>query len=156
MSTDTKDLVQRLRTLSRDLIDVNSRRQAVEWCANTDGAMLTAADTIERLTTELANERARDIHSCHADCTRAGCVNRRLRAELSEAHEALTISNENSEFQRKKADAATATVYQFHYAMKDAGWHPGRTDDNLCDIIRAKGAELAALRERLEAAERLS
>lgn len=40
------------------------------------------AAEIARLRTELANEKARDIHSCHADCTRAGCVNRRLRAEV--------------------------------------------------------------------------
>ena len=55
---------------------------------------------------------------------------------------------ENYEFQRAKADNATATVYQFHYAMKDAGWHPGRTDDDLTEIIRAKGRELAQLSAR--------
>lgn len=33
-------------------------------------------------------------------------------------------------------------IMSFHYAMKDAGWHPGRTDDLLTDIIRAKGQEL--------------
>lgn len=78
-----------------------------------------------------------------------------LEAERAEFLDASKVNLENYEFQRRKADAATATVYQFHYAMKDAGWHPGRTDDNLCDIIRAKGAELAkleaevlALRER--------
>jgi uncharacterized protein YdiU (UPF0061 family) len=31
---------------------------------------------------QLANEKARDIHSCHADCTRNGCVNRRLREAI--------------------------------------------------------------------------
>ena len=61
---------------------------------------------------------------------------------------------ENYEFQQRKADLATATVYQFHYAMKDVGWHPGRTDDNLCDIIRAKGAELSTLRQQLAEAGR--
>ena len=35
------------------------------------------------------------------------------------------------------------TIYSFHYAMKDAGWHPGRTDDDLTDIIRQKGKVLA-------------
>ena len=33
------------------------------------------------LRAELANARAADIHSCHAGCTRAGCVNARLREE---------------------------------------------------------------------------
>jgi len=68
-----------------------------------------------------------------------------LEAERADFRDASKVNFENYEFQRRKADAATATVYQFHYAMKDAGWHPGRTDDNLCDIIRAKGAELAKL-----------
>ena len=43
-------------------------------------------------------------------------------------------------------------ISQFHHAMKDAGWHPGRTDDNLCDIIREKGKEMVALRESISAA----
>lgn len=68
-----------------------------------------------------------------------------LEAERADFRDASKVNFENYEFQRRKADAATASVYQFHYAMKDAGWHPGRTDDNLCDIIRAKGAELAKL-----------
>lgn len=42
-----------------------------------------AAREIERLTAELANARAADIHSCHDQCTRAGCVNARLRAEVA-------------------------------------------------------------------------
>ena len=46
------------------------------------------------------------------------------------------------------------TIYSFHYAMKDAGWHPGRTDDDLTDIIRQKGkalAEVEAERDQLRA-----
>lgn len=82
-----------------------------------------------------------------------------LEAERAEFLDASKVNLENYEFQRRKADAATTTVYQFHYAMKDAGWHPGRTDDNLCDIIRAKGAELAKLEAEVMAlrkdAERL-
>lgn len=45
---------------------------------------------------------------------------------------------------RKRAEAAESAVSEFHHAIKDAGWHPGRTDDSLPDIIRAKGAELRA------------
>ena len=37
---------------------------------------------LERLTRELANARAADIHSCHAGCTRSGCVNARLRERV--------------------------------------------------------------------------
>lgn len=38
--------------------------------------------------------------------------------------------------------AYSDTVFQVHYALKDAGWHPGRTDDLITDVIKAKGAEL--------------
>ncbi len=34
------------------------------------------------LRAELANARAADIHSCHAGCTRAGCVNAGLRERV--------------------------------------------------------------------------
>lgn len=49
-------------------------RRAAEWAA------LTAER--DQLRTDLANALARDIHTCHAGCTRAGCVNARLRAEV--------------------------------------------------------------------------
>lgn len=53
--------------------------------------------------------------------------------------------------------ALEADISRCHQAMKDAGWHPGRTDDLLTDIIRAKGeamrnleADRKMLREALE------
>jgi len=67
----------------------------------------------------------------------------------AETWDALQFAVKNYQDMSSKKDRATATVYQFHYAMKDAGWHPGRTDDNLCDVIRAKGKELQELRARL-------
>ncbi|WP_312834324.1 hypothetical protein [Comamonas sp.] len=86
------------------------------------------------------------------DVLAAGRELRRLHAEIqqlkAEKAEMARLHFENYEFQRTKADNATATVYQFHYAMKDAGWHPGRTDDDLTEIIRAKGRELAQLSAR--------
>jgi hypothetical protein len=74
-----------------------------------------------------------------------------IMKRVAELEDAARINRENYEFQRNKADKATATVYQFHHAMKDAGWHPGRTDDNLCDIIRAKGKALAELEAEVQA-----
>lgn len=38
---------------------------------------------------ELENERARGIHTCHDNCTRDGCVNRRLRDELADVRKQL-------------------------------------------------------------------
>jgi hypothetical protein len=54
--------------------------------------------------------------------------------------------------QCKEIAALRDAVSQFHHAMNDAGWHPGRTDDSLPDIIRAKGAEIAQLRSALKKA----
>jgi hypothetical protein len=54
----------------------------------------------------------------------------------------------------KTARAYMDTISEFHHAMKDAGWHPGRTDDRLTDIIKAKGAEMARLERENEANER--
>jgi outer membrane murein-binding lipoprotein Lpp len=50
-----------------------------------------------------------------------------------------------------RIEALERDVNAIHHAMKDAGWHPGRTDDRLTDIIKAKGAEMARLeRENAE------
>jgi len=68
----------------------------------------------------------------------------------AETWDALQFAVKNYQDMSSKKDHATATVYQFHYALKDAGWHPGRTDDNLCDVIRAKGKEMQELRTRLD------
>lgn len=50
-----------------------------------DMAAEAEARHADRLREELENEQARGIHSCHPNCTRDGCVNRRLRGMLSEA-----------------------------------------------------------------------
>jgi len=55
---------------------------------------------IAELKRELENERTRDIHSCGPDCQRAGCVNRRLRAE----NEALRKDAERYRHARKQID----------------------------------------------------
>jgi hypothetical protein len=39
---------------------------------------------IDRLRVALKNEQDKDIHSCHPNCVRNGCVNRRLRGQLAE------------------------------------------------------------------------
>ena len=52
-------------------------------------AAVSAADNAA-LKTMLADARAADIHSCHDDCTRDGCVNGRLRERI-EALERLVI-----------------------------------------------------------------
>ena len=55
-----------------------------------------AADEIEKLTRELANAQVAGIHSCHADCTRSGCVNSRLRDALARVE--VIMWHHSSEF----------------------------------------------------------
>ncbi len=71
----------------------------------------------------------------------------------AETWDALRQAIENYQRMSSQKDRATAAMYQFHYAMKDAGWHPGRTDDNLCEILRAKGKELSAAMDALQRAK---
>ena len=66
-------LIERLRRYKRD------RSGYAEYCHQ-------AADEIEKLTRELANAQVSGIHSCHADCTRSGCVNGRLREQLEDEY----------------------------------------------------------------------
>lgn len=54
-------------------------------------------EEIERLKTE--NEELKDrVHTCHDKCTKAGCVNRRLKAQNQKYREALEfyVSIENA------------------------------------------------------------
>jgi len=46
----------------------------------------------ETLEKEVANLKAIDVHSCHANCTRSGCVNARLREAIKHYEAALKLS----------------------------------------------------------------
>jgi hypothetical protein len=50
-----------------------------------------AADLIECLRAE-RKALVNDVHSCHANCTKAGCVNRRLRDALTH----ISLCSKNS------------------------------------------------------------
>jgi hypothetical protein len=63
------------------------------------------ADRVADLERQLANEKARDIHSCHNDCTRNGCVNRRLREQ-------------NAELQKDSA--------RYNWLISQEAWEPPR------------------------------
>ena len=45
---------------------------------------------------------------------------------------------------KKRIDNDEQSLYRLHYLMKDHGWHPGRTDDDLIDILDQKIKELKA------------
>ena len=95
----TDYLRTRLRLASADFITISEPMREV--CAEADAALQAHAAEIARLTqslddreaslirmremrnqslAEIARLQADGIHSCHADCTRSGCVNARLRA----------------------------------------------------------------------------
>lgn len=67
-------------------------------------------ETIESLRRELENERARDIHSCGPDCTRSGCVNRRLRKELAEARQEIADRKADCETGHDQDEATIAEL----------------------------------------------
>jgi hypothetical protein len=75
--------------------------------------LVQALERNAALTAELANERARQIHSCHPDCARDGCVNARLRLDLARVLE---------ERDALKVDAA-------RYRWMRAAWLEGVEDD---------------------------
>jgi len=49
---------------------------------------------VEELQEELDNEKAREIHTCHDNCTKDGCVNRRLRQQIEQLSAALAAKDE--------------------------------------------------------------
>ena len=51
----------------------------------------TWKDTLAQRDREIANAKASGIHSCHADCTRSGCVNGRLRTEMATMKKSWTM-----------------------------------------------------------------
>lgn len=51
---------------------------------------------------------------------------------------------------KKRIDNDEQSLYRLHYLMKDNGWHPGSTDDDLIDILAQKINELKAERDVLK------
>jgi len=92
----TTDIVERLRCFEHP----NEEGEAV---------MQLAATEIVLLRNDIANTRAIDIHSCHANCTRAGCVNARLREEVADLREngnrLLAVADSAVQHQKDMIDA---------------------------------------------------
>lgn len=63
------------------------------------------------------------------------------------------LQNAADQLRRLHAEnrASKEAVSRFHHAIADAGWHPGRTDDDLTKIIVRKGQELASLHAQVAA-----
>jgi hypothetical protein len=71
---------------------------------------------------------------------------------FSEAAAAIEALRAERDAQKKAARAYYDTVVEVHHALGRAGWHPGRTDDRITDIIKAKGEEMKVLRAERDAA----
>lgn len=100
---------------------------------------------IADLKRELDNEQARGIHSCHPNCTREGCVNRRLRAELEAARAELEV-----ERVRLAACGVVAMANTPDSAAKTRKILPEYRSASLEEVIRAVDSEME-LREQLAA-----
>ena len=62
------------------MTDITERLRRI-YVAEGTNYVQEAADLIDKLRAE-RDALVNDVHSCHNNCTRAGCVNRRLRDAL--------------------------------------------------------------------------
>ena len=81
-------------------------------------ALEQQAKQIEELQRELDNERARDIHSCHDHCTRVGCVNRRLRAQIEELQAEVTEQARLNGMGSEREAAKDARIAELDTALR--------------------------------------
>lgn len=76
---------------------------------------LHTRDRWKRILTHIANLEARDTHTCHDDCKRAGCVNGRLGERVKDykaALEALTTKTER--ITKSPEFTSVFTISQIH------------------------------------------
>lgn len=108
---------------------------------------------IAELQRNLANEQARDIHSCHHNCAREGCVNRRLRAELAEARAEIDKWKAKAIDLEMKRDIAVSTfekVKADRTVAKNALAEQCKHTKTIEQQLAAEQAKNVGLREALE------
>jgi len=77
------------------MTDITERLRRL-YVADGTNYVQEAANAIEQLRAE-RDQLVNDVHSCHSDCQKAGCVNRRLRDALlmcRTAGDGLTLAQE--------------------------------------------------------------
>lgn len=84
----TPEEIEKLQALSAEILRMYQDSSEAEEFKLAEAIPALIAD-LEDVQRELENERARGIHSCHDNCTRDGCVNRRLREELADVRKQL-------------------------------------------------------------------
>ena len=70
------------------MIEITTRLRRI-YVAEGANYVQEAADTIEKLRAE-RDQLVNDVHSCGPTCTRAGCVNRRLRERVTHLEQLVT------------------------------------------------------------------
>jgi hypothetical protein len=89
------------------MTDITTRLRSI-YVAEGSNYVQEAADLIECLRAEM-KALVNDVHSCHAGCTKAGCVNVRLQARVKMLEDALGDIVDTNFFggpQAKRARAA--------------------------------------------------
>jgi hypothetical protein len=69
------------------MTDITTRLRSI-YVSEGSNYVTEAADLIECLRAE-RRALVNDVHSCHSDCQKAGCVNRRLRERVTHLEDAL-------------------------------------------------------------------
>ena len=70
------------------MTDITTRLRSI-YVAEGANYVQEAADLIECLRAE-RKALVNDVHSCHSDCQKAGCVNRRLRERVAHLEQLVT------------------------------------------------------------------
>jgi hypothetical protein len=70
------------------MTDITTRLRSI-YVSEGANYVQEAADLIECLRAE-RKSMVNDVHSCHPDCTKAGCVNRRLRERVTHLEQLIT------------------------------------------------------------------
>ena len=73
---------------ANEMTDITERLRRI-YVAEGANYVQEAADLIDKLRAE-RDQLVNDVHSCHNNCTRAGCVNRRLRERVKHLEQLVT------------------------------------------------------------------
>jgi len=124
------------------------KAEAAEWMKARDDALAELSTEIAALRAENARLQADGIHSCHDGCTRSGCVNARLRAEILEADECITQSvKEEAALQANVERKYAALIWcqkLFRDALPKFNWGASALDANAIRLLNEVPGIVAA------------
>jgi hypothetical protein len=89
------------------MTDITTRLRSI-YVSEGSNYVQEAADLIECLRAE-RKALVNDVHSCHAGCQKAGCVNRRLQARVTHLEQLVTDMRERLSNEADRLYAAGGT-----------------------------------------------